>query len=1286
MEASSSSAPMVSGSVSSHDQERLNLKSIWGVVVSVNNFIHKLVSNAKTRNSIRMRCATKFTTAQKHKFFEFSEQSVLSNFYWGIDSIEAAIQEKCLDEKAALLKKAEQMLQVPALLDEHGVTAGIHNRYLVCCSYFYLSLVRKLQEDEWQVALHFLQAVLVSPGLVQTEFAPELCERLFPSRTAKCGKQATRGRGNAGSIFPYVEHEEDEAIGRMARVWRDWLMYYQVMLYGETPRWECDTEPQYSMHEKSTSSFSSSTIEHWEHVTVHPFDPREDIGGGMGDEMKTSSIYIREFEEYEKPAKDLYQVTSFNVEKLQRGSSIKRLHDMLNDSQSDMRTSVGSCSDFSAYDIESEVMDYGECSLTTTRTSADFPRSEICDWKLQESVRKEVLEVNNSALLASGFASSIKSLNLTLFEHRDKKSKTFGQHCMINQMDHQQSGARRKHNFRGHEVGSHPAKDSKSELFHMTEMAISKLLYSEGLGKWEEDHVVEVTTIYEILGKKNGENCAVLKDMILDQLLAGISSSTEDIVIRASISILTSIAAANKSVIEDVKKKGLQLSDLASALKRNVQEAAVLFYLMNPTPAEIKTFELLPTLAGIMCTSNSYKCRSGSLPSPMTACLMITEILVTAFDHATNNVHLAEISSPNVLEGLLDVARDSNIEELISLATILVKCIQYDGDSRRYISKLAPVAPFVRLLESNNKHAKFIALEFFHHALCMPRSSTITLLKRLQREGNTNIVNSLMLCIKEFEPEYQVLAANLLLHLDTLDNSTGKSIFREEAVQVLLKSVASEESCGAQQLSAFIISNLGGTYSWTGEPYTMGWLVKKACLTSSYQRNMIKNICWSDDCLEDAGTDSWCIKIARSIINIGNPVFHSLAKGLKSTIRSVSRDCLTTVAWLGFEIAKSPESVKYTACEILLSGVEQFLHPGMELEERVLACLCIYNYASGKGMKKLVHFSEGVRESLRRLSSVTWMAEELHKVADYVQPNLSRISCVHTQILEVGVICSGAVCALIYYKGFLCSGYSDGSIKVWNIKGQSATLVWDVKEHKKAVTCFSLVEPGDSLISGSLDKTIRVWQVVHRKLECIEVISAKKPVQHLNTHGRTIFATTNGHGIKVFDASRKAKYNCKSKKVKCMAVVQGKIFAGCKDSSIQEFSIMNNRAQEIKAARKFWKLQKRPITAIVTYKDWLYSASSIVEGSNLKEWRRHIRPQMSLKTGKRERVKGMGIVEDFIYLNCSSATNCIQIWLRGSQQKVGRISAGSRITSLLTANDIILCGTETGLIKGWIPL
>ncbi|KAL6989961.1 hypothetical protein U1Q18_015713, partial [Sarracenia purpurea var. burkii] len=124
-------------------------------------------------------------------------------------------------------------------------------------------------------------------------------------------------------------------------------------------------------------------------------------------------------------------------------------------------------------------------------------------------------------------------------------------------------------------------------------------------------------------------------------------------------------------------------------------------------------------------------------------------------------------------------------------------------------------------------------------------------------------------------------------------------------------------------------------------------------------------------------------------------------------------------------------------------------------------------------MHKLINFSEGVRESLRRLSNITWMAEELLRVADYFLPNKWRISCVHTQTLEANQKNSGAVTALIYYKGQLYSGYADGSIKVWDIKGQTATLLLDITEHKKAVTCFSLFEPGDCMLSGSADKTIR---------------------------------------------------------------------------------------------------------------------------------------------------------------------------------------------------------------------
>lgn len=107
----------------------------------------------------------------------------------------------------------------------------------------------------------------------------------------------------------------------------------------------------------------------------------------------------------------------------------------------------------------------------------------------------------------------------------------------------------------------------------------------------------------------------------------------------------------------------------------------------------------------------------------------------------------------------------------------------------------------------------------------------------------------------------------------------------------------------------------------------------------------------SHDCmrLQDPGVDTWCSKIARTVAKIGTPIFHALVRGLSSKKEKVSRDCLTAIAWIGCEIAKIPDNLRYSASEILLSAVDQFLHPGSELEDRLLACLCIYNYASGKG-------------------------------------------------------------------------------------------------------------------------------------------------------------------------------------------------------------------------------------------------------------------------------------------------------------------------------------------------
>lgn len=254
-------------------------------------------------------------------------------------------------------------------------------------------------------------------------------------------------------------------------------------------------------------------------------------------------------------------------------------------------------------------------------------------------------------------------------------------------------------------------------------------LIKEVLGNADEEYVSEVTMIYQLLNRKEGFKYSMLKDVILDQLFTAISSSEEKTVVKASMTALTKIISVNRTALEEVKRKGLNLSHLANALKQNVQEAAILIYLIKPSPTEIKSLELLPALVDVVASTSS-SCSSSScytfrpsppLLTPPAASLMIIEVLITAFDHATNKTHLAAISSPSVLCGLLDVAKSGNSGEFISLASILVKCMHFDGMNRKYIYQHTPVAPFAHLLLSQNREEMFIALQFLHEVLKIPR-------------------------------------------------------------------------------------------------------------------------------------------------------------------------------------------------------------------------------------------------------------------------------------------------------------------------------------------------------------------------------------------------------------------------------------------------------------------------------------------------------------------------------------------------------------------------------------
>lgn len=107
--------------------------------------------------------------------------------------------------------------------------------------------------------------------------------------------------------------------------------------------------------------------------------------------------------------------------------------------------------------------------------------------------------------------------------------------------------------------------------------------------------------------------------------------------------------------------------------------------------------------------------------------------------------------------------------------------------------------------------------------------------------------------------------------------------------------------------------------------------------------------------MQDNEINAWSSKAARSIIKMGDQLFDALEKGIQSKIKIVSHDCLVFLAWLGSEIAIMGSTNAKYSFESLLTEIAQFLHPGSDLEDRVLSCICVYNYTSGKGKNNNSH-------------------------------------------------------------------------------------------------------------------------------------------------------------------------------------------------------------------------------------------------------------------------------------------------------------------------------------------
>lgn len=250
------------------------------------------------------------------------------------------------------------------------------------------------------------------------------------------------------------------------------------------------------------------------------------------------------------------------------------------------------------------------------------------------------------------------------------------------------------------------------------EKAVSTLYFS--------DKSSEISSIWEILLIKDDSKYERLKGVILDQLLNVIATSKEEELIRASISVLLVLSSENNSVVDEIKKHKRCLHDLAHVLRRNVQEAASLMYVMNPSPQQINDLNILHCLVEIVCSTKNSKLSSISYcMTPTKASIAMIEMLVTKLDFTDSCKNLSVVCSQDFISTLLEAPKYKNMEEGAAVANIVLMCMRYDRNFRSYISEAAPVAELLRLFICNHKQPKFNSLELLNEMLHVPRYSNL---------------------------------------------------------------------------------------------------------------------------------------------------------------------------------------------------------------------------------------------------------------------------------------------------------------------------------------------------------------------------------------------------------------------------------------------------------------------------------------------------------------------------------------------------------------------------------
>ncbi|GJN06533.1 hypothetical protein PR202_ga24268 [Eleusine coracana subsp. coracana] len=786
-------------------------------------------------------------------------------------------------------------------------------------------------------------------------------------------------------------------------------------------------------------------------------------------------------------------------------------------------------------------------------------------------------------------------------------------------------------------------------------------------------------------------------------------------VLQTCVFLLAELASRDGAVVHTLTRVDSDVDCLVALFKKGLMEAVSLIYLLAPTPEQLADMDMADALVAAVRRHGEPDDNTGThvvkmCVDPKAASVMLLSQLIlfetagdTEEDDSSSSaaapvVPRAALLSDRFVRGVVASLDADTVEEKLAAVRILLRCVAEDGHCRTSIvdkcSSSSSLGALLDAFHAVGDADKFDIVRFLHEILKLKKRSAAQRVLRTIKDGGATFstMHALLVYLQSTPPEQSPIVAGLLLQLDLLVEPRKISMYREEAMDSLIQCLKNTDFPRSQLLAAETIMCLPGKFSSSGRPLTRSSLLKLARVKERHRQSQDLTSSTlrgdADHEMDEAkAVSEWERKTAYALVSHEfGLVFEALSECLKTNNADLFTTSLVCATWLVYMLSLLPDTGVLGAARVcLLRQLVVVLRSAKHGSDRVLAMVALRSFMNDReGMHDITTYIKDVLKTLRDLKKSSGLAFEMLKLlSDGQESSVDMWN--HKEINLVDCSSNGEVTSVVYFKSFIFSGHSDGTLKVWEGSENILRLVHESQEHAKAITSLAVRHSEEKIFSGSLDKTIRVWQFRDSLLQCVEVHDTRDPVQNLVVANAMACFVPQGAGVKLLTWNGNSKLLNPNKYVRSMALLHGKLFCGCSDSSIQEIDLASGTLGVIQSGNKRILGKANPIYSLQVHEGLLYTGSTSLDGASVKVWNSSNYNLVGSIPSSME-ARSLVVSADLIYLG--SRNGVVEIWSREKLTRIGTLQAGGpscRVQCMAVDGDgdVLVVGTSDGRIQAW---